>query len=201
MPISLHAKQHLVAKAPSRRGICALEASHAWLERGNVLGVALGVQASGEVPPSLVAIVISTLERLTDDEETRSAGEEAALETVGEGEELEIAGEGGGLGDRRRGGGVGDCRRGEGDFGLSSGSFAGWFTLFNFVSAATMEMPSALAIAIAFDNKLPSVSGFLGSAAASSVFTGSGALPLSFFFDFFSMAPSSSRLRFFFPIS
>jgi len=63
-----------------------------------------------------------------------------------------------------------------------------------------MEMPSALAIAIAFDNKLPSVSGFLGSAAASSVFTGSGALPLSFFFDFFSMAPSSSRLRFFFPM-
>jgi len=60
------------------------------------LGVALGVQASGEVPPSLVAIVISTLERLTDDEETRSAGEEAALETVGEGEELEIAGAGGG---------------------------------------------------------------------------------------------------------
>ena len=58
--------------------------------------MALGVQASGEVPPSLVAIVISTLERLTDDEETRSAGEEAALETVGEGEELEIAGEGGG---------------------------------------------------------------------------------------------------------
>ena len=57
--------------------------------------MALGVQASGEVPPSLVAIVISTLERLTDDEETRSAGEEAALETVGEGEELEIAGEGG----------------------------------------------------------------------------------------------------------
>lgn len=41
------------------------------------MGVVLGVQASGEVPPSLVAIVTSTLERVTDAEGTRSDGEEA----------------------------------------------------------------------------------------------------------------------------